>query len=126
MTGTWGVVAGIVGSILGAAALLGSGLFAARATRAAARTTAEATRAQAQAAAEPAQRQADLASFREIRDELKVKIEKQGERIDRLGSLVLAYSWTVDRLIHRMRDAGVTPEPGDIHERVREHMHTGS
>ncbi|MEU7648791.1 hypothetical protein [Streptomyces huasconensis] len=33
MTGTWGVTAGIIG----AAALLGSGLFAARATRAAAR-----------------------------------------------------------------------------------------
>ncbi|MEV2249416.1 hypothetical protein AB0I94_02465 [Streptomyces sp. NPDC050147] len=124
MTGTWGVVAGIVGALLGAVALLGSGLFAARATRAAARTTAEATRAQAQAAAEPAQRAADLASFREIRDEMKFKIERQNARIDGLGSLVLAYSWTVDRLIHRMRDAGVTPDPSDIHEQVREHMRT--
>ncbi|APY88159.1 hypothetical protein DCW30_05955 [Streptomyces alfalfae] len=126
MTGTWGVAAGIIGSILGAAALLGSGLFAARATRAAARTTAEATRAQAQAAAEPAQRAADLASFREIRDEMKLKIERQNARIDGLGSLVLAYSWTVDRLIHRMRDGGVTPDPGDIHDQVREHMRTGA
>ncbi len=124
MTGTWGVAAGVIGSILGAAALLGSGLFAARATRAAARTTAEATRAQAQAAAEPAQRAADLASFREIRDEMKAKIEKQDRRIDQLGSLVLAYSWTVDRLIHRMRAADISPDPGDIHEQVREHMHT--
>ncbi|AZM54178.1 hypothetical protein DMA15_17695 [Streptomyces sp. WAC 01529] len=126
MTGTWGVVAGILGSILGATALLGSGLFAARATRAAARTTAEATRAQAQAAAEPAQRQADLASFREIRDEMKAKIERQNERIDALSGLVLAYSWTVDRLIHRMRAADITPDPRDIHDQVREHMHTRS
>ncbi|WP_276314346.1 hypothetical protein [Streptomyces sp. WAC 01529] len=41
MTGTWGVIAGI----LGATALVGSGLFAGRATPAAARTTAEAMRA---------------------------------------------------------------------------------
>ncbi|MFD6432806.1 hypothetical protein [Streptomyces venezuelae] len=126
MNGTWGVVAGIVGSVLGAAALLGAGLFAARATRAAARTTAEATRAQAQVAAEPAQRQADLTAFREIRDELKAKVEKQGERIEYMAGLVMAYSWTVERLIHSMRDRGITPDPADIHERVREHMHTGS
>ncbi|QUI32423.1 hypothetical protein H9W91_17315 [Streptomyces alfalfae] len=126
MTGTWGVIAGIVGSLIGAAALLGAGLFAARATKAAARTTAEATRAQAQVAAEPAQRQADLTAFREIRDELKAKVEKQGERIEYMAGLVMAYSWTVERLIHRMREASVTPEPDDIHDRVREHMHTGS
>ncbi|MFI1678852.1 hypothetical protein [Streptomyces sp. NPDC020607] len=126
MNGTWGVIAGIVGSVLGATALLGAGLFAARATKAAARTTAEATRAQAQAAAEPAQRQADLESFREIRDELKTKVEIQNQRIEHMAGLVMAYSRTVDRLIHRMRDRGVTPEPGDIHERVREHMRTGT
>lgn len=126
MTGGWGVAAGVIGSILGAVALLGAGLFASRATRAAARTTAEAQRASAQAAAEPAQRQADLQSFKEIRDEMKGKIERQDRRIDGLSGLVLAYSWTVDRLIHRMRDAGVSPQPDDIHDRVREHMHTGS
>jgi hypothetical protein len=111
---------------LGALALLGSGLFAARATRVAARTTAEAQRASAAAAAEPAQRQADLTAFKEIRDELKAKIERQDRRIDSLSALVLAYSWTVDRLISRMRDARVTPHPEDIHERVREHMRTGA
>lgn len=126
MTGAWGVVAAVVGSVLGAVALLGAGLFAARATKAAARTTAEAQRATAQAAAEPAQRQADLASFREIRDEMKAKIERQNLRIDGLSGLVLAYSWTVDRLMNRMRDVGVTAEPEDIHERVREHMRTGA
>lgn len=126
MTGAWGVVAGIIGSALAAIALLGAGLFAARATKAAARMTAEATRAQAQAAAEPAQRKADLDSFREIRDELKAKVERQERRLDTLSGLVLAYSWTVDKLIHRMRDGGVTPEPDDIHDRVREHMRTGA
>lgn len=126
MNGTWGAAAGVIGSVLGATALLGAGLFAARATRAAARTTAEATRAQAQVAAETAQRQADLTAFKEIRDELKAKIEKQNERIDGLSGLVLAYSWTVDRLIHRMRDRGVTPDPSDMHDRVREYMRTGS
>jgi hypothetical protein len=126
VTGAWGVAAAIVGSVLGALALLGSGLFAARATRVAARTTAEAQRASAAAAAEPAQRQADLTAFKEIRDELKAKIERQDQRIDKLGGLVLAYSWTVDKLINRMRDRGFSPEPDDIHERVREHMRTGS
>lgn len=126
MNGTWGVVAGIVGSVLGTVALLGAGLFAARATRAAAATTAEAQRASAEAAAEPAQRAADLGAFREIRDEMKGKIERQDQRIDRMAGLVLAYSWTVDRLISRMRAVGVTPAPDDIHERVREHMQTGA
>lgn len=126
MNGAWGVVAGIVGSIIGAAALLGAGLFAARATKVAARTTAEAQRAAAEAAAEPAQRQADLTAFKEIRDEMKAKIERQDRRIDALSGLVLAYSWTVDKLIGRMRDAGITPEPEDIHDQVREHMRTGA
>jgi hypothetical protein len=126
VSGSWGVVAGIIGSVFGALALLGSGLFAARATRAAARTTAEAQRAAAEAAAEPAQRQADLVAFKEIRDEMKSKIERQDQRIDKLGGLVLAYSWTVERLIGRMRDRGISPEHDDIHERVREHMGTGT
>lgn len=126
MSGGWGVTAGIIGSVLGAVALLGAGLFAARATKAAARMTAEATQATAQAAAEPAQRQADLTAFREIRDDLKAKVDRQDQRIDRLSNLLLAYSWTVDRLIHRMRDGGVTPQPDDIHNQVREHMHTGA
>lgn len=126
MTGTWGVITAILGSLLGAVALLGAGLFAAKATRAAARTTAEAQQATAQAAAEPAQRQADLIAFKEIRDELKAKIDRQDQRIDRLSGLVVAYSWTVDRLIERMRTRNLHPEPEDIHDRVREHMHTGS
>lgn len=126
MNGTWGVIAAIIGSVLAAVALVGAAVFAGRATRAAAQMTSEAQRATALAAAEPAQRQADLQSFKEIRDELKGKIEQQDRRIDGLSTLVIAYSWTVDRLIFRMRDRGVSPEPGDVHERVREHMGTDS
>jgi len=121
----WGVVAGIIGSILGAAALVGSGWFAARATRAAARLTAEAQAAAAKAAAEPAQRQADLATFKEIRDDLNQRLERSERRIDTLTSLVRAYAWTVDRLIYRMRQSNIGPEPEDIHDMVRNHMRTG-
>ena len=133
MTGAWGVAAAIIGSILGAVALLGAGLFAARATKSAARLTAEAQRAAAEAAAEPAQRQADLTAFREIRDEMKSKIarqdrriQQQDDRIDTMSALLRAYSWTVDKLISRMRGGGLGPVPEDIHELVREHMHTGA
>ncbi|MEU7648792.1 hypothetical protein [Streptomyces huasconensis] len=55
---------------------------------------------------------------------MKAKIEKQNERIDQLGSFVLAYSVTVDRLIRRMRHRGITPDPTDIRDQVREHMRT--
>jgi len=132
VSGAWGVAAGVVGSLLGALALLGSGLFAARATRAAARTTAEAQRAAAEAAAEPQQRAADLAAFKEIREGLDRrigqqdrKIEEQTQRIDTMSALLRAYSWTVERLIGRMRERGNGPEQDDIHDLVREHMRTG-
>lgn len=123
MTGAWGVAAAIIGSILGAAALLGAGLFAARATKAAARTTAEAQRAAAEAAAEPAQRQADLVAFREIRDELKGKIERQDRRIDSLTSLVRAFSWYVSELTGQMREHRI--EPPAPPPRVDEYNRTG-
>lgn len=126
MSGGWGVAAGIIGSVLGAAALLGAGLFAARATRAAARTTAEAQRAAAEAAAEPAQRQADLAAFREIRERLDRRVEEQDQRIDTLSALVSAYSWTINQFIRRMRAEGIGPDPEDVHDLVRDHMHTGA
>lgn len=123
MNGAWGVAAAIVGSVLGAAALLGSGLFAARATRAAARTTAEAQRAVAEAAAEPAQRQADLATFKEIRDGLDRRIERQERRIDSLTSLVRAFSWYVSELSGQMRQNGI--EPPAPPDRIDEYNRTG-
>lgn len=123
MSGSWGVAAGIIGSVLGALALLGSGLFAARATRAAARTTAEAQRAAADAAAEPAQRQADLAAFKEIREGLDRRIERQERRIDSLTSLVRAFSWYVSELSGQMRQHRI--EPPAPPPRVDEYNRTG-
>ena len=123
MTGGWGVAAGIIGSLLGAMALLGSGLFAARATRTAARTTAEAQRAAAEVAAEPAQRQADLATFREIREGLDRRIERQERRIDSLTSLVRAFSWYVSELTGQMRENRI--EPPAPPARVDEYNRTG-
>lgn len=123
MNGAWGVAAAIVGSVLGAVALLGSGLFAARATRAAARTTAEAQRAVAEAAAEPAQRQADLAAFKEIREGLDRRIERQERRIDSLTSLVRAFSWYVSELTGQMREHRI--EPPAPPDRIDEYNRTG-
>jgi uncharacterized membrane protein YqiK len=123
MNGAWGVAAGIIGSIVGAVALLGAGAFAARATKAAARTTAEAQRAAAEAAAEPAQRQADLAAFKEIREVLDRRIERQERRIDSLTSLVRAFGLYVSELTGQMRQHGI--EPPAPPERVDEYNRTG-
>jgi hypothetical protein len=85
--------------------------------------TAEATRVQAQTAAEPAQRQADLTAFKEIRDELKGKIERQERRIDSLTSLVRAFSWYVSELTGQMRENRI--EPPAPPPRVDEYNRTG-
>lgn len=123
MSGAWGVTAGIIGSVLGAVALLGSGLFAARATRVAAATTAEAQRAAAEAAAEPQQRQQDLAAFKEIREGLERRLERSERRIDSLTSLVRAFSWYVSELSGQMRQRGI--EPSAPPPRVDEYNRTG-
>jgi hypothetical protein len=123
VSGSWGVAAGIIGSVLGALALLGSGLFAARATKAAALTTAEAQRTAANAAAEPAQRAQDLAAFKEIREGLDRRIEQQDRRIDSLTSLVRAFSWYVSELTSQMRERRI--EPPAPPPRVDEYNRTG-
>lgn len=123
MNGSWGVVAPVIGSMLGALALVGSGLFAARATRAAARTTAEAQRAAALAAAEPNQRQADLATFREIREGMERKLDQHEQRIDSLTSLVRAFSWYVAELTGHMRSRGIDPPAPP--PRIDEYNRTG-
>lgn len=123
MSGSWGVAAGVVGSVLGALALLGSGLFAARATRAAARTTSEAQRAAAGIAAEPQQRAQDLAAFKEIRVGMERRIEQQDRRIDSLSSLVRAFSWYVSELTSQMRQNRI--EPPAPPPRVDEYNRTG-
>jgi hypothetical protein len=123
MTEDWGALVPIVGAVLGAVALLGSGLFAARATRAAARMTTEAQRATALASAEPAQRQADLATFREIRDGLERKLDQQERRVDSLTSLVRAFSWYVSELTGHMRGQGIDPPAPP--ERIQEYNRSG-
>jgi hypothetical protein len=123
VSGSWGVAAGVIGSVLGALALLGSGIFAARATKAAALTTAEAQRAAASVAAEPAQRAQDLAAFKEIRTGLERRIEQQDRRIDSLTSLVRAFSWYVSELTSQMRQNRI--EPPAPPPRVDEYNRTG-
>ena len=119
----WGTAGPIIGSLLGALALLGSGLFAARATRQAARTTSEAQRMTALTNAEPAQRQADLAAFREIREGLERRIDRQERRIDSLTSLVRSFNHYVSELTGQMRDQGVEPTPPP--QRIEDYNRTG-
>ncbi|MFD0384705.1 hypothetical protein ACFQ2B_28020 [Streptomyces stramineus] len=66
----WAALVALTGTL----GMIVAGVFAARATKAAASATAEATRAAAQAAAEPEQRRVDLEAFKTIRDDLKVEV----------------------------------------------------
>src|SRR5690606_28918408 len=61
----WGGIVAVIGTV----GMVVAGLFAARATRAAAKATAEATQAAARAQAEPNQRAADLAAFQAIHED---------------------------------------------------------
>ncbi|MFD5058269.1 hypothetical protein [Streptomyces sp. NPDC058394] len=111
-----------VGTLVTALATVVCAIVAARAAR---RTAADQREAQ-RLAAEPAQRTVDLAILKETADRVdrengEIRTELKGMR-----ALQRAYSWTVDRLIYRMERAGIPPEPGDIHELVREDMRTGS
>lgn len=115
-------VAVFVGTLMTALATVVCAVIAARAAR---RTAADQREAQ-RLATEPAQRTVDLAILKETADRLdrengEIRTELRGMR-----ALQRAYSWTVDRLISRMERAGIPPEPGDVHELVREHMRTGA
>jgi len=123
MSEGWGAALPVAGALLGALALLGSGIFAARATKAAARMTSEAQRATALAATEPAQRRADLDSFKEIRDGMERKLERHERRINSLVSLIRAFSWYVSELTGQMRSHGI--EPPAPPERIVEYNRTG-
>ncbi|MBW8735589.1 MAG: hypothetical protein JF621_00090 [Streptomyces turgidiscabies] len=103
-----------------------AGLFAARSTRAAAVVTAEAQRAAARAAAEPAVTASNLAVLETTVRRVDEENKENRAEIRGLRALIRAYSWTVDRLISRMRDARIGPEPDDIDPLVREHMRTGA
>jgi hypothetical protein len=117
---------GIAGTLIGAIAVVLGGLFAAKATRAAAVVTAEAQRAAARAAAEPAVTASNLSVLEATVRRVDEENDENRAEIRSLRTLIRAYSRTVDRLISRMREARIGPEPDDIDPLVREHMRTGA
>ncbi|MDX3074633.1 hypothetical protein [Streptomyces sp. MI02-7b] len=116
---------GIAGAAIGALALVLGGWYTARATKAAAVVTAEAQRAAAVAAAAPATTTSNLAVLEATVKRLDQENDENRVEIRGLRALVRAYSWTVERLITRMRAAGAAPLPEDIDDLVKEHMRTG-
>lgn len=115
----WAALVAVFGTI----GMILAGLFAARATKAAASATAEATRAAAQAQAEPEQRRVDLEAFKEIRDEMGLQVGELRAETTRLRSIVRAFAGYVGELTMQMRDRGVTPaEPPVL---VDEYNRTG-
>lgn len=119
MSDAWG----LAGTFAGAAAMIVSGLFAARATKRAASATAEATQAAAAATAEPSQRAADLAAFREIRDDMQAEINETKTEVRSLRSLVRAFAGYVHDLTSQMRQHGI--EPPAPPDRIDEYNRTG-
>lgn len=81
-------------------------------------------RAAASIQAEPSQRAADLASFREIRDDMQKEVDELKAEQRSLTSLVRAFAWYVGELSGRMRQAGV--EPPTPPARVDEYNRTGA
>lgn len=113
-----------VGLISAGSTLLGgSGYFVARATARAAAATAAASEAAARAMAEPGQRAADLASFREIREDLQRRLEQSEERERALRGLVRTFAAYVSELSAQLRRSG--GEPPAPPEAVGEYFRTG-
>lgn len=114
--------AGVVAAF-GTIGMIIAGLFAARATRAAAQATARATEAAARAQAEPEQRRADLEAFKTIRDDLTTQVVEMRRETMRLRSIVRAFASYVAELTVQMRDSGITPD--DPPPLVDEYNRTG-
>lgn len=114
--------AGLV-AVIGTVGMVIAGLFAARATKAAATATAEATRAAARAQAEPEQRRVDLEAFKTIRDDLQSEVRELRTETSRLRSIVRAMAGYVGELSMQMRRAGMTP--ADPPPLVDEYNQTG-
>ncbi|WP_381801247.1 hypothetical protein [Streptomyces niveus] len=115
----WAALVAVFGTI----GMILAGLFAARATKAAASATAEATRAAATAQAEPEQRRVDLEAFKTIRDDLAKQVVEMRQETTRLRSIVRAFASYVGDLSMQMRQSGVTPtEPPPL---VDEYNRTG-
>ncbi|MEW2578331.1 hypothetical protein [Streptomyces syringium] len=115
----WAALVALAGTL----GMIVAGVFAARATKAAAKATAEATRAAAQAAAEPEQRRVDLEAFKTIRDDLKVEVGELRSETTRLRAIVRAFAGYVGELTTQMRSAGV--DPADPPPLVDEYNRTG-
>lgn len=116
------VWAGVV-AVLGTVGMVMAGLFAARATRAAAVATADATQAAARAQAEPNQRAADLAAFQAIRADMQDEIAEMRTETRSLKALVRSFAWYVSELTIQMRGRGI--EPPAPPDRVAEYNRTG-
>ncbi|WP_267825624.1 hypothetical protein [Streptomyces sp. H27-G5] len=98
-----------------------AGLFAARATRAAAAATAQATAAAARTAAEPNQRAEDRAAFDAIKSELKSGlIETKAEIVKVRGVLYSVSRWAL-ALRDQVQDLGGIPHepPRDVEDYYR-------
>lgn len=80
-------------------------------------------RAAASIQAEPSQRAADLASFREIRDDMQKDVDDLKAEARSLRSLVRAFAGYVADLSGQMRQAGI--EPPTPPARVDEYNRTG-
>ncbi|MFD5899049.1 hypothetical protein [Streptomyces sp. NPDC060366] len=123
------ILAGLVAAF-GTVGMVLAGLFAARATRAAADATADATRAAARAQAEPNQRAADLAAFQAIRDDMqgeitetKAELRETKSELRSLRSLVGAFAGYVTDLTTQMRIHRI--EPPAPPDRITEYNRTG-
>ncbi len=106
--------AGLVAAF-GTVGMVVAGLFAARATKAAAAATAQATEAAARAQAEPEQRRVDLEAFKTIRDDLSKQVVELRQETTRLRAIVRAFASYVGELSVQMRQAGISPtDPPDL------------
>jgi ABC-type protease/lipase transport system fused ATPase/permease subunit len=116
------VWAGMVAAF-GTIGMVIAGMFAARATKAAAAATAEATQAAAQFQAAPAQRTADLSVLQATVERVDKENGELRTRQSRTEAILRAFSWSADRWCRQMTQAGIEPHPP--HPLVDEYNRTG-
>ena len=114
--------AGLVAAF-GTVGMILAGLFAARATKAAAAATAEATQAAARVQVGPNERAEDRAAFEAIKTELRADLSSTRDEVRSLRSLVRAFAWHVAEMAGQMRQHGI--EPPAPPARVDEYNRTG-
>lgn len=114
--------AGLV-AVFGTVGMILAGLFAARATKAAAAATAEATQAAARVSAGPHERAEDRAAFDAIKTELREELTATRDEVRSLRSLVRAFALYVTDLTGEMRQHRI--DPPEPPSRVDEYNRTG-